>query len=214
VPQLLARSHMEVLLVGNITADEARSLAQQLRGKLGRGCSLEAAARPRDRCVCVGGGGGVLPRVQWARGELWSPAAMPLAVCVRAACVGLLGWRCIGSTHHSWAETLCIGSTHHSWAETLCMRAAGCRCVRLPESSSTLHCQPTKNPEEDNGVVEAYYQVGGSCRAAAGHLLGCAGQLMPHPAPFSKRGRTPSPLPVMPPVVPWTPPAAPQSGPS
>ena len=134
--------------------------------------------------------------MQWARGELWSPAAMPLAVCVRAACVGLLGWRCIGSTHHSWAETLC-------------MRAAGCRCVRLPESSSTLHCQPTKNPEEDNGVVEAYYQVGGSCRAAAGHLLGCAGQLMPHPAPFSKRGRTPSPLPVMPPVVPWTPPPPP-----
>ncbi|KAL4440115.1 hypothetical protein ABPG75_003116 [Micractinium tetrahymenae] len=79
LPTMLSELHIEALLHGNITAQEAEALAQQLHSALG-GSQLAADARPPERCV------------------------------------------------------------------------------QLPKGCNMLHRSPAKNPEEDNSVVEMYFQ--------------------------------------------------------
>ncbi len=61
--ELLGDCHLECLLHGNLTAEEAVSLASSMRTQLGGGCMLPAAERPRDRCVELPSGSALLHRL-------------------------------------------------------------------------------------------------------------------------------------------------------
>ena len=51
--QILFSCHLEALVHGNLTADEARTLAQNAADALGPGCCMAAEERSRECCVSL-----------------------------------------------------------------------------------------------------------------------------------------------------------------
>jgi secreted Zn-dependent insulinase-like peptidase len=51
LPQLLRSCHLECMLHGNLTLQEATELAKALQQRLGPGCNLAADQRVRDACI-------------------------------------------------------------------------------------------------------------------------------------------------------------------
>jgi hypothetical protein len=60
IPCCYLRCHLEVLVHGSVTRDEAQALAQSVQSALGPGCSQSADVRVRDVCTVIPQGSNLL----------------------------------------------------------------------------------------------------------------------------------------------------------
>lgn len=94
--QILSSCHLEALVHGNLTADEARTLAQSAADALGPGCCMAVGERSRERCVSLPQGAELVHREK-AKNAEEENAAIECYFQVRRGAAG---------ARHAWPKSV------------------------------------------------------------------------------------------------------------